>query len=60
MNKLAYTYEEAAAATGYSERVIRNAVRNHELIPSFANSKPVLRKQALEDWLENLPTEKPE
>ena len=59
-SKLSYTYEEAAEATGYSERVIRNAVRNHDLVASYANSKPVIRRQELEDWLENLPNEKPE
>lgn len=58
--KLSYTYDEAAEATGYSERTIRDAVRNHDLTASYANSKPVIRRQELEDWLQSLPNEKPE
>lgn len=55
--KLAYSFEEAAEATGYSVATIRTAVRNHDLIARYANSKPVIRTCELDDWLRSLPTE---
>lgn len=55
--KLAYSFEEAAEATGYSAATIRMAVRNHNLIARYANSKPVIRTSELDEWLQSLPTE---
>lgn len=52
---LAYNYEDAAIACGYSVKVLREAVANHELLPSYANSKPVFRIAELDRWLESLP-----
>lgn len=57
--KLAYTYDEAADATGYSTRVIREAVARGDLAPSYANSKPVIREQELRRWVDHLPAEPP-
>ncbi len=57
MTALALNYEDAAAACGYSVKVLREAVHNGELLPSYANTKPVFRVPELERWLESLPTE---
>jgi len=57
MTPLALGYEDAATATGYSVKVLREAVANNELIPSYANTKPVFRIPELERWLESLPAE---
>ncbi|SEI45733.1 hypothetical protein SAMN04487917_101396 [Arthrobacter sp. yr096] len=59
MSKRAYNFEEAAVATGYSIDTIRRAVRNNELTARYANSKPVILIDELDEWLENLPTEAP-
>lgn len=57
MTVLALSIDAAAEACGYSTKVIREAVRNNDLIPSYANSKPVFRIAELERWLESLPAE---
>lgn len=57
--KLAYTYAEAAEATGYSERVIRRAVDACDLVARYANTKPVIEASELERWLQSLPTVAP-
>lgn len=57
--KLAFTFEEAAAATGYSVDTVRRAVRNNELTARYANTKPVILTTELEAWLEALPVEAP-
>jgi hypothetical protein len=55
--KLAFTFEEAAAATGYGKTVIKLAVRDGDITASYANSKPVIRRAELDRWLESLPSE---
>ena len=57
--KLAYSFEEAAAATGYSVDTVRRAVRNRELTARYGNSKPVILAGELSEWLEALPSEPP-
>ena len=57
MSKLAFSFEEAAAATGYSIDTIRRAVRNNELVARYANTKPVITVAELSEWLESLSTE---
>lgn len=59
MSKLAFNFEEAAEATGYSVDTIRRAVRNSELTARYANSKPVVLVTELNEWLNALPTETP-
>lgn len=56
MSKLAYSIEEAAAATGYSTDSIRKAIRNNDLAVKYANSKPVVLASELESWLNALPS----
>lgn len=52
--KLAYTYDEAAGATGHSVSIIRRAVRESYLtaVVPQGTSKPVIRAQELESWLD--------
>ena len=57
--KLAFSIEEAAAATGYSTDSIRKAIRNNDLAVKYANSKPVILATELQEWLEALPPQPP-
>ena len=57
MTKLAYTYQEAAEATGISVEEIKKAVRRGDLIPSYPTTRPVIRAVELERWLESMPAE---
>jgi len=59
MSKIAYSIEEAAAATGYSTDTVRRAIRNSELVARYANTKPVVMASELTAWLESKPTEPP-
>ncbi|MEO5314193.1 hypothetical protein PV772_08735 [Pseudarthrobacter sp. CC12] len=59
IQKLAYSIQEAAEATGYSSDTIRKALRNNDLVARYANSKPVVLAEELADWLRSLPTEAP-
>jgi len=56
-SRLAYTIDEAAAATGYSASTIRTAIRRNNLLARYANTKPVILIDELQDWLRSLPTE---
>lgn len=55
--KLAYSIPEAADAVGYSETVVKEALGRGDLIPSYANTKPVILATELQRWLETLPAE---
>ena len=57
--KLAYTYEEAAEATGVSARSLRRYVERGELAAKYIATKPVILASELEAWLESLPSEAP-
>lgn len=57
--KFSYSYDEAAEATGYSRRVIQDAVAKNDLLARYANSKPVIEASELERWLQSLPTVAP-
>lgn len=59
MTALAYNYDDAAAACGYSVKVLREAVAKNDLFPSYANSKPVFLVTELTRWLESLPSDRP-
>lgn len=58
-SKLAYSIEEAAAATGYSTDTIRRALRKNDLTARYANTKPVILTDELKAWLESLPCDPP-
>jgi hypothetical protein len=55
--RLALSYQDASAATGYSASVLRMAVARGDLNASHANSKPVFLVSELQRWLESLPPE---
>lgn len=57
--RLALTLNESAEACGVSKWAIEEAIRRGELVPRYPNSKPVIRVVDLDEWLENLPTERP-
>lgn len=57
--RLAYTYQEAAAAVGVSVDIIRRAVARGDLVPRYPSSRPVLPASEMQAWLEHLPTEPP-
>jgi len=59
MSKLAYNYDEAAAATGISRTLLERAVRANRLVPSYVTpAKPVFLAAELDRFLGTLPTEK--
>ena len=57
--KLAFTFEEAAEACGYSVRTLKAAAASHDLLVKYANSKGVIRLVDLDAWLDRLPSEAP-
>lgn len=56
--KLAYTLAEAAEAAGVSDRLLRNARDRGDLTVHYAGSKPLIRRDDLDAWIESLPTER--
>lgn len=58
MHKIAYTFDEAAAACGVSVDVIRRAVRAKEVPVHYPTSRPVILREDLEAWLQSAPTER--
>lgn len=56
IQKLAYTFEEAAEQSGYSVRTLKQAVSDGHLAARYANTKGVIRHEDLEAWLDQLPT----
>lgn len=57
--KLAFTWEEAAEACGYSVRTLKQAASDGYLLVKYANSKGVIRHVDLDAWLDALPAEAP-
>jgi hypothetical protein len=57
--RIAYTYADAAEATGVSIDVIRRAVRAGDLVPAYPTTRPVLLADDLRDWLRACPSESP-
>ena len=55
--KLAYTFAEAAEATGYSIDVIRRAVRTKDLPAKYGTARPVIRHEDLVAWVDAMPDE---
>lgn len=52
---LALSLPEAAKATGYSLESIRKAIKRLELMPAYANTKPVVMVEELIRWLRERP-----
>lgn len=55
--KVAYTLQEAAIATGVSTTLIRAAVRRNDLVANYAGAKPLFTPEALKAWIDSLPPE---
>lgn len=54
---VSYNLAGAVAATGISDRTIRQAIKDGVLVAHYVGSKPFLRALDLDDWIESLPTE---
>lgn len=57
MLPLAYSIPDSALVVGYSETTIKDAINKGDLLPSYANTKPVILRTELQRWLESLPHE---
>ncbi|ALJ22088.1 hypothetical protein [Microbacterium sp. No. 7] len=57
--KISYSIPEAAEATGYGETTIKEAVRCGDLTPRYANRKPVILADDLQQWVASLPIVSP-
>lgn len=60
MSQISYSAPGAAEATGVSESLIREAVRDGDLEGRYARTKLIIEHDALTAWVQSLPTEKPE
>lgn len=60
MNAIAYSAQGAAAETGVSETMIREAVRDGEMDGRYAKTKLIIEHDALVAWVKSRPTERPE
>lgn len=56
IQKLAYTYAEAAAQCGYSLGVVEQAVSDGSLPARYATTQCVIRHEDLAAWVAQLPT----
>jgi hypothetical protein len=56
MNRISYTYAEAAEACGVSKDVIRGAVRRGDLVAHYPTARPVILADDLRDWMTATPT----
>lgn len=57
--RVAVTIAEASRLVGYSGSFLRVAIQNHDLLPSYANSKAVIEIEELRRWVRSLPPEPP-
>lgn len=57
--KLAFSLPEAADATGYGLTTIKEAIAANDLVPRYANRKPVIPADELTRWINSLPTTSP-
>ena len=48
---------DAAAAVGYSETVLKEAINRGDLVPRYENTKGVIPADELLDWVKSLPPE---
>ena len=55
---VSYDLPGAAAATGVSERTIRDAIRRGDLTAHYLGKKPLVMRDELADWVSALPTER--
>lgn len=57
---IAYTIEQAAAATPFSRELIRGAIATGDLVVHYrpGGQHPIILAEDLRDWIRTLPTEK--
>lgn len=56
IQKLAYTFEEAAEQSGYSARTLKQAVADGNLTARYVKTEGVIRHEDLAAWIGQLPT----
>ncbi len=57
--KVSYTVQEAAEATGVSDRTIRRAIQSGHLIAIYPTTRPLIPAEELREWLASMPSEGP-
>lgn len=57
--KLAYSIPEAAEAVGLSERTLRDAIKDSRIAVRYMNTKAIIRREDLADYIDKLPSESP-
>lgn len=55
---VAYSIKDAAAAAGISERTIRQAIKDGDLVANYPTSHAVILRDELEAWIRSTPTER--
>lgn len=55
---VSYSLAGAAAASGLSDKTIRNAIVSEDLVVHYSGVKPIILASDLAEWIESLPTEK--
>lgn len=60
LSVVSYSMAGAVAASGIGETSIREAIAADELVVHYVKSKPVILATDLFEWVESLPTERPE
>jgi len=58
LDKLAYSIPNFAKAVDLSVQSVRNLIEAGDLVPSYANSKPLITRAEGERWLDSLPPER--
>lgn len=56
---LSLRVDQIAEATGISERVIWDAIRDGNLVARYPTTRPVVPVEEVRAWLNSLPTESP-
>ena len=57
---VSYNVDAAAKATGIGVSRIKEAMANGDLVAHYNGVRPVIRAVDLDEWIESLPTERPE
>jgi len=57
--KISFTIAEAALAVGLSERSLRDAIKDSRIAVRYFNSKAIIRREDLANYIDQLPSESP-
>lgn len=55
---VSYSLAGAVAASGISDKTIRQAIKDRDLVAHYVGTKPVVMATDLAEWIESLPTER--